>query len=263
MHPFLQGSVAIVTGASDGLGAATARLLARAGATVVATARRRARLELLAEIIARDGGTALPVAADLSDDASVAALVQAALAAHGRIDFVVNIGGATAAMGVPLWQVDPADWTALAAANIAGPLHLIRHAVPHMLDRGTGRMLFLSSPATLEPVARSGAYAASKAAVNALVATLPLEVGAAQVAFNAFNPGPVDTPTFQQVMRALEAPPMARRGAQPAERAAVLPLWLCAPETFGVTGRFIQWNDPDVVPRLGAFGARLQLPGFV
>lgn len=262
MQPILKGKVALVTGASDGLGAATVRLFARAGAQVVATARRQERLQLLAEIVARDGGIAHPEAADLSQDSSVAALIAASLEQFGRIDFVINIGGSAGAMGVPLWQVTPADWTAVAEANIAGPLNLIRHALPHMLERGDGRMLFLSSSATVRPVALSGAYTASKAAVNAMVATLPLEIGAAEVAFNTFNPGPIDTPTFQQVMRELNQPQAVRRSAQQPEQAAILPLWLCADETWGVTGQFVQWKDADVRPRLDAFGAQLQLADF-
>lgn len=262
MHPFLKDTVALVTGASDGLGAATARLLARAGASVVLTARRPDRLAQLGEIISGNGGTAHPVAADLASDDSVAALVASALHRFGRLDFVLNIGGSAEGIGAPLWQVSAAEWTALEAANIAGPLNLIRHALPPMLDRGRGRMLFLSSSATERPVALSAAYAASKAAVNAMVATLPLEVGRAEVAFNAFNPGPIDTPTYGRVTRALHQGAEARALAQPAERAAALPLWLCAPDTHGVTGEFVQWRDPDVMPLLREFGARMQLPGF-
>lgn len=259
MTPFLDQTVAVVTGASDGLGAAAARLLSRAGASVVITARRQDRLDLLARIIEADGGRVLPRAADLASDAAVGELVADALDRFGQIDFVLNIGGSAGAIGTSLWQVSPADWAQVEAANLTGTLNLIRHLVPHMLERQQGRMLFLSSSATVRPVARTGAYTATKAAVNSMVQTLALEMDGAPIAFNAFNPGPIDTPTYRSVVAALNQPQQMLQIARPPEEAAVLPLWLCSPETYGVTGEFVQWRDPDVYPALNEFAAKLQL----
>ena len=257
MPVFNSPSVALITGASNGLGASTARLFARAGAAVVITARRQAELDKIAEVIADEGGTVLAVAADLGDDASVAALIKATMDRFGQIDFVVNIGGTAEGIGTKLWQITAAQWRTIEAANIAGPMNLIRHVVPKMLARGQGRMLFLSSSATTRPVAKTGAYTATKAAVNALVETLALEVDPAPIAFLAFNPGPIDTATYKGVVTALEQPAAMRNIAQTPEKAALLPLWLCSPATWGVTGVFVQWRDPDVVQPLEQFAQAL------
>ncbi|MCI5085669.1 MAG: SDR family oxidoreductase [Rhodovulum sp.] len=257
MTPFLNGAVALITGASDGLGAATARLFGKAGARLVVTARRQDRLDTLARVLANDGVEALPVAADLSSDADVAALTKAAIDRFGRIDFVLNIGGSAGAIGTNLWEVTPEQWSDILAANSTGPFYLIRHILPHMMQAQTGRMLFLSSSATVRPVAKTGAYAASKAAVNGMVHTLALEMGGLPIAFNAFNPGPIDTATYQTVTTSLNQPQQMRDMHQSPEEAAVLPLWLCSPQTYGVSGEFIHWRDQDVYPAVRQFGAEI------
>jgi len=254
--------VALVTGASDGLGAATARLLARAGAKVVATARRQERLDRLAEVLTKEGSGAVGIASDLSDDASVAKLAERALEAFGQIDHVVNIGGSAGAIGKSLWEVTPEEWADVLAANTNGPFHLIRHILPHMQSRQQGRMIFLSSSATVRPVAKTAAYAASKAAVNAMVHTLALEVGDMPIAFNAFNPGPINTATYRTVTTSLDQPYEMQTQTQTPEQAATIALWLLSPQTFGVTGEFIHWRDPDVIPALQQFAQTMGLPAI-
>jgi NADP-dependent 3-hydroxy acid dehydrogenase YdfG len=257
MPVFTSPSVALITGASSGLGASTARLFARAGAAVVMTARRQGELDKIAEVIAAEGGTVLAVAADLGDDGSVQALIGKTMERFGQIDFVVNIGGSAEGIGTPLWKITAAQWRNIEAANIAGPMNLVRHVVPKMMARGQGRMLFLSSSATTRPVARTGAYTATKAAVNAMVETLDLEMENTSVAFLAFNPGPIDTPTYKGVVTALEQPAAMRNIAQSPDKAAILPLWLCSAATYGVSGIFVQWRDPDVAQPLDQFAAAL------
>ncbi len=257
MSVFQSSVVALVTGASNGLGAATARLFARAGAAVVPTARRQSQLDTLATEISGAGGTALPVAADLGDDDSVANLISQTIARFGQLDFIVNIGGSAEGIGTPMWQITAEQWARIEAANTAGPLNLVRHGLPPMLARGQGRMLFLSSSATVRPVPRTGAYAATKAAVNAMVQTLALEMEGAAVSFLAFNPGPIDTPTYHGVVDSLNQPAAMRQIAQTPDQAAIMPLWLCAPETWGVTGHFVQWRDNDVMPGLQQFAQTL------
>lgn len=259
MHRFLEGQTALVTGASNGLGTATARLLGRAGAKVAITARRRDKLDTLAEIMRADGTDVLCVEGDLSSDADVENIVKTTLRQFGQIDILCNIGGTADGIGKNLLDVSPAQWAAIQGANTNGPFYLIRHILPHMLERNTGRMMFVSSPATQRPIAKTAAYTASRMAVNGLVHALPLEIGDAPIAFNAFNPGAVDTQTYANVTSALNQPANARSSAQTPDQAAILPLWLCAPETYGVTGEFLHWRDDDVQQAVAAFAQKMGL----
>ncbi|KAJ56546.1 hypothetical protein ACMU_06285 [Actibacterium mucosum KCTC 23349] len=258
MKRFLEGQVAVVTGASNGLGVATARFLAQAGAAVVVSARRADPLRALAAELNEWQLPAVPCTADLRSDQDIARLSQTALQAFGRIDIVMNIGGTADGIGRNLWDVSAREWDEIRAVNIDGPMSLVRHFLPVMLRQGGGRMLFLSSSATQRPVPRSGAYAASKMAVNGLVHSLPLEIGEVPIAFNAFNPGPVDTETHRDVMRGLQqtGPTVVRS----AEMAAAMPLWLCAPHTYGMTGQFLHWRDEDIYAAVQGFAADVNLP---
>lgn len=246
MQRFLEGRVAYVTGASDGLGAATARRIAAAGATLVLSARRRDRLEAVAADLARDGAECLALPAALGDEGATGEAVAAALRAFGRIDFLICIGGSSDGIGAPVWEMPPERWRALVDANLSGPFYLIRHVVPAMRRQGGGRLLFLSSSATFRPGPLTGPYAATKAAVNQLVTTLAVALAPDRVSANAFNPGPIDTPTYRNVRGALAGSvPGAWPEARSPDEAADLLLWLCSPEAEGLTGEFVQWDNPN------------------
>lgn len=259
MIPYLTGQTAFVTGASKGLGRATAQLLARAGANVVAFARDQTELDSLVSEIRSEGGHALAVSGDLGEDAAIAEAVKQALDAFGRVDLLLQIGGSTAGIGAKMWETSPDDWAGIWSVNANGPLNLIRHIAPVMKRNNAGRMLFISSPATMTPTVGTGAYAACKAAVNQMVQTLSLELRAHRVAVNAFSPGPIDTGSWAEVAPVLQPP-----GGQPVKpqdpmTAARLPLWLCAPETAHLTGEFIHWANPETSQALKQFAAQYQL----
>ncbi len=170
----LAGRVAIVTGASSGIGAATARALAAAGATVVAAARRADRLAVLCRDIRAAGDVAEACPTDLRDDAQVQALVDGAAVRHGRVDALVNVAGTGVVRLVEDGRVD--EWRAILETNVLGTLVACRAALRHMLPRGRGDIVNMSSVSASEAWPYMAAYAGSKAAVHALSQALRREV---------------------------------------------------------------------------------------
>jgi NADP-dependent 3-hydroxy acid dehydrogenase YdfG len=170
----LAGRIAVVTGASSGIGAATARALAAAGATVVAGARRGDRLAALCDGIRDAGGAAEPCPADLRDETQVQALVDGAAARHGRVDALVNVAGTGVVRLVEEGRTE--EWRAILETNVLGTLVACRTALRHMLPRGHGDILNMSSVSASEAWPYMAAYAGSKAAVHALSQSLRREV---------------------------------------------------------------------------------------
>jgi len=170
----LAGRVGVVTGASSGIGAATAKALASAGMTVVLGARREARLRQVADEIRAAGGTAEPVVADLRDEAQVTALVDAAVTRFGRLDAIVNNAGTGVVRLIEDGVTD--EWRAIFETNVIGTLVACRAALRHMLPRGRGDILNMTSVSATEAWPYMAAYAGSKAAVYALSQALRREV---------------------------------------------------------------------------------------
>lgn len=253
MKPFLTGTVAFVTGASNGLGRAAAILLAQAGASVTIIARSEDALDAVAAEIAAEGGDCLAVTADLGSDADIAAAVRETIDRFGKIDFMINCGGTIEGIGKHIWDTTAEEWDNSLQTNATGAMNLIRHIAPVMRDQRNGRMQFITSAATLVPTEKTGAYAASKAVVNHLVQTLVLELGPMGIQANVFNPGPIDTDSFRKVSDAIEFAGQGQTSPQAPEVAARLILWLCSPETAGVTGEFINWNHPNTKEAFSAF----------
>jgi NAD(P)-dependent dehydrogenase (short-subunit alcohol dehydrogenase family) len=183
---------ALVTGASSGVGAATARALAGIGMEVGLVARRRERLELLAEEIRAAGGRALPTPADLSHPETAKRAVDQVLDALGGVDLLVNCLGTN----VPrrrLSELSTADWDALLATNLSAIFYCVRAVLPGM-RRGGGLIISVSSVAGLRPSVLSGAaYSAAKAGLNALSTCINLEEGANGVRSCVIAPGDIDT----------------------------------------------------------------------
>ena len=170
----LAGRVGVVTGASSGIGAATARALAAAGMAVVLGARRAERLDAVCDEIRAAGGLAEPCVTDLRDEAQVTGLVDRAVARHGRLDALVNNAGTGVVRLVEDGRVD--EWKTILETNVLGTLVACRAALRHMLPRGSGDILNMTSVSASEAWPYMAAYAGSKAAVHAMSQALRREV---------------------------------------------------------------------------------------
>ncbi len=237
----LADKVAIITGASAGIGHETARLFAREGAKVVVAARRAAELDALAREIENAGGAAVAMAGDVKDPGFARALVALAVDRFGGLDIGFNNA---AMMGVlrPAVETTLEDWTDTLATNLTSAFLAARSQLPALLARGGGSLIFTSSfvghTAGLPGMA---AYAASKAGVVGLVKVLAVEVGAQAVRVNALLPGGTDTtmarafadtPEKQAFVRGIHA---LKRIAAP-EEIARSALYLASDDSRFVTG---------------------------
>jgi NAD(P)-dependent dehydrogenase (short-subunit alcohol dehydrogenase family) len=195
----LAGKVAVVTGASSGIGRATARLFAREGAAVVVTARREAELDRLVAEIERDGGRAVAVAGDVREVSE--SIVDTAVRRFGGLDIGFNNAGTPGPM-VPTHTVAPADWDEVIGTNLTAAFLGAKHQVPALVERGGGSLIFTSSfVGHTAGLPGMGAYAASKAGVIGLTKVLAAELGPAAIRVNAVLPGGTDT-----AMNAARAP---------------------------------------------------------
>jgi len=197
MTHHLANTVALVTGASSGIGAATATALADHGAAVAVVARRRDRLEDLKDGIVSAGGTALVLQADVADARQARAAVERAVAELGRLDIVVNNAGLMR-MGLAV-EAPLGEWDQMVSVNVLGVLHVTRAVLPHLIDgaanspRGVADLVTISS--TAGRVARPGTavYALTKFGVNAFSEAIRQEVLPQRVRVGIVEPGRVDT----------------------------------------------------------------------
>ncbi|MDH5805079.1 MAG: SDR family oxidoreductase [Gemmatimonadota bacterium] len=166
--------VAIITGASSGIGEATARLLSRHGYAVVLGARRKDRLEVLQAEIAEAGGTALAVAVDVTDREAVEGMAQQALKAFGRIDILVNNAGIMPLSPIRALKVD--EWDRMIDVNVKGLLYCVAAVLPTMLEQEDGHIINVSSVAGRRPFQNGVIYSSTKFAVRAISQGLRLEL---------------------------------------------------------------------------------------
>jgi NAD(P)-dependent dehydrogenase (short-subunit alcohol dehydrogenase family) len=190
----LTGKVAIVTGASSGIGYATAKLFAHEGASVVVGARRRAELDSLVAEISESGGRAIAVAGDVQNEAYATELVDTAVRRFGGLDVAFNNAGALGATGDTL-SISLSDWEETIRTNLTSAFLGAKYQLPAMLARGRGSLIFTSTFVGYT-VGMPGlaAYAASKAALIGLTKALAAEFGARGIRVNALLPGGTDTP---------------------------------------------------------------------
>jgi len=230
LAPPLTGRIALLTGASRGIGAATALALARAGAHVVAVARTVGGLEELDDAIRAVGGTATLVPLDLTDTDGIIRLAAALLQRYQRLDVLIGNAGLVGPSS-PLDHVQPKDWEEVMAVNVTANWHLIR-AMDALLRRSdAGRAVFISSGAAHNMRAYRGPYSVSKAALEALARTYAAETVSTAVRVNLVNPGPTRTRMRAQVMPGEN--PMT---LPPPEAVAEKIVALCLPD-FTETGR--------------------------
>jgi len=230
LAPPLTGRIALLTGASRGIGAATALALARAGAHVVAVARTIGGLEELDDAIRAVGGTATLVPLDLTDTDGIIRLAAALLQRYQRLDVLIGNAGLVGPSS-PLDHLQPKDWEEVMAVNVTANWHLIR-AMDALLRRSdAGRAVFISSGAAHNMRAYRGPYSVSKAALEALARTYAAETVSTAVRVNLVNPGPTRTRMRAQVMPGEN--PMT---LPPPEAVAEKIVALCLPD-FTETGR--------------------------
>ena len=189
----LQGTVALVTGASRGLGRAFALALAEAGADLVLAARGVDDLRLTAEAAAKHGVRAEAFRADMREARDIEALVEGATRAFGRIDVLVNNAGISGAEK-PVLDLERREWEDALAVNLLGPALLARAVARGMVERRQGRIINVASIAGLAPVSRLGPYCVSKAALIQLTRVMALELARHNVQVNALCPGYFRTP---------------------------------------------------------------------
>jgi NAD(P)-dependent dehydrogenase (short-subunit alcohol dehydrogenase family) len=193
----LKGKVAIVTGASSGIGRATAKLFARAGAKVVVGARRKAELESLVREIADQKDSALALAGDVSDEAFAEELVERAERSYGRLDIAFNNAGTLGEKG-PTTGISLDGWNEALKVNLTSAFLAAKHQIPAMLKQGKGSIIFTSTfvgyTVGFPGVA---AYAASKSGLIGLTQVLAAEYGPQNIRVNAILPGAVETAMYE------------------------------------------------------------------
>jgi NADP-dependent 3-hydroxy acid dehydrogenase YdfG len=216
----LEGTVALVTGASSGIGEATARTLAAEGAAVAVAARRVDRLDVLAASIRADGGTALVLETDLTDQEQARAAVARTVAELGRLDTLVNNAGVML-LG-PIVDAPVEEWDRMVALNLQGLLYATHAALPHLLQaaedspRGVADVVNISSTAGRFVRLGTGVYNATKFGVNAFTESLRQEVLKRHLRVSVIEPGAVSTELSSHVRR--EVWEQASRGFEGIER---------------------------------------------
>jgi NAD(P)-dependent dehydrogenase (short-subunit alcohol dehydrogenase family) len=220
----LTNRIALVTGASRGIGFATAKALARAGAHIIAVARTQGGLEELDDEIRKDGGSATLVPLSLTDTDGIARLGAALHERHGKLDILVGNGG-VAGPSSPLGHIDLKPWQDVLAVNATANFQLIRCMEPLLRQSDAGRAVFITSTAASKPPAYLGPYAASKAALEALARVWAQETAITNIRVNLFDPGPIRTR-----MRATIFPGEDPMTLDTPEQAAELIVPMCAPD---------------------------------
>jgi NAD(P)-dependent dehydrogenase (short-subunit alcohol dehydrogenase family) len=239
-QPFA-GKVALVAGASRGIGAATARAFADAGAAVVLGARDERALGEVAAGIRDKGGQALAVGTDVTDPASVERLVARAVDTYGRLDAAFN-NAANGPPPTPLADLEPAEFDRAIDSNLRGTFLGLRYEIPAMLRTGGGTIVNMASLAGVQGVANLAGYVAGKAGIIGLTKVAALDYADQGIRVNVVAPGPILTEHIEaagaEAQRlAGQSTPMRRIG-QAAEVADVV-LWLCSDRSSFVTGATI------------------------
>ena len=188
----LTDKIALITGASRGIGQAIALAYAQAGARVVLASRKLADLEAVAEQVRARGGEALAVAAHTGDGEAVLQLVQRAVDAYGGVDILVNNAATNPHFG-PILTADDGQWDKILDVNVKGYFRMVKAVVPTMLARGGGKIVNMASVAGRTPLPFMGVYCVSKAAVLMLTEVLAVELASLNIQVNAIAPGFVKT----------------------------------------------------------------------
>lgn len=235
----MTGKVALVTGASRGIGAAVARAFRSAGARVVVAARDAQALEELADELGRSDGHATAVQADVSDPRAVLEMVARVIADFGRLDFACNNAAGGGHPPTPLADVPIEAFDSMLAVSLRGVFLSMRQEIPAIISSGGGAIVNTSSTAGLQAVAGLASYVAAKHGVEGLTKVAALDYAGLGVRVNAVAPGPILTDNLKRAgavaqNAAAAAMPLQRVG-QPEEVAAAV-VWLCSAPAGFITG---------------------------
>jgi len=240
----LKDQAAIVTGGGKGIGAATAELFAAAGADVVVTARTAADVESVAKAVEAHGRRGIAVPGDVNDLGFLAELVDQTVHEFGGIDILVNNAGGSVSR--PLLETTVDDLEHSLHFNISSPFELVRLAVPHMLRRGGGSIVNISSVAGRNAPRGSFTHSLTKAAVSQMTRLMAAELSP-KIRVNAVLPGAIETASLKTWLermpenlrqQMIESTPMRRNGTPEDVAGAVL--YFCAPASSWVTGKLLE-----------------------
>ena len=245
---------AIVTGAGSGMGRATALALARRGVGVGILDRNAKAAEATAAAIAKSGGRALAVAADVSSSRAVDAAYRRVAAKLGPVGYLVNIAGTDSLK--PLEKISDAEWAGMFAVAVNGAFYATRAALPDMMKRRFGRIVNMSSLHAVRGQAGRCHYAAAKGAIMAMTKSLAREKAEFNIRVNAVAPGPIDTPLWRagrkgaalkrdMVARA-KVIPLGRLG-QPEEIAELITFLLSERSSY-MTGALVTIDGGETMP---------------
>ena len=238
LHYDFSERVALITGGSQGIGAAIAAAFVRAGAAVAITARSDNRLQQTAAELRNGGGRVLAVPADVTDEDAVRALVERCVEEFGRLDFAIN-NATDGPMPAPLADI-PSDGFSLGIrTNINGTFYGMKHQIPAMLSSGGGVIMNMASVAGLGATSNLAAYVSGKAGIIALSKSAALDYADQGIRINVIAPGPILTDHLRAAgdraqQFAAQSVPLGRIGTTADVAACVL--WLCSEEASFITG---------------------------
>ena len=243
----LSGRTALITGGASGIGEATARMLAAAGAAIAIVDRDEAGAKRVASEIESAAGRATAHAADLLDIASIPSVVARVLSAHGRIDLLVNAAGVSGDQGEILEQSE-ANWDRVHTINLKAPFRMIQEVARHMVERGSGgRIVNVTSSSAHRARQSMAAYGSAKAGLTQLTRTAAADLGRYDINVNAVAPGVTITPMTQGIgdeaafQKLVEEGPLSnllKRPSRPEDVADAI-LYLCLPGSRQITGQTI------------------------
>lgn len=234
----MKNKVALITGATSGIGRETALLFASHGIKVAAAGRNEEAGRALVQKIREEGGEAIFIPANVADAKSVAAMIDRVLKHFGQLDFAFNNAGIEGSL-VPLASLQEEDFDQVMNINLKGLWLCLKHEINAMMQAG-GVIVNTSTNLTKMSEPNTGAYTASKSALEALTRIAAAEYGKFNIRINAVNPGATDTPMLRRIFNSEEleaikrSSPLGKLG-QPLDIAHAV-LWLCSPQSGHITG---------------------------